>query len=316
MISLTLHQIHPATILPQATTGFNVYLSNRDGERPVKFLSCDKTVDATDCDQLRDNSDLRVFIDASSLETYRDYLVTHSNLWLTDDRLPNQLRNKLLLECMLSKWQASIGASDFEATIDSARQLAEMLKSSIDIVGVRVPDILSSVTAGTDLARHSLRTAIYCVLLGNAMGYDRSILTDLCMGGLLHDIGKAQDQEQYSTLTGGIERSTRSHPLFGFRRLCPYAKVPMTVLMMCYQHHENVDGSGFPVRLIGDEIHFGARICAIANRFDHMTNNDNPRLAYSMGSAGRIMEQDRSNRFDQDMMKIWLKLLKNHLKKN
>jgi response regulator RpfG family c-di-GMP phosphodiesterase len=88
----------------------------------------------------------------------------------------------------------------------------------------------------------------------------------------------------------------------------------MTSLLMCYQHHENFDGSGFPVQLVDQEIHVGARICAIANRFDHLTSNENPRMAYAPGSAGRILEQDKSNRFDPEIMKAWLKLLKTHLR--
>jgi len=314
MISLTLHQIHPATILPQATTGFNVYLSNRDGERPFKFLSCDKTVDIEDCDQLRENADLKVYIDASSLEAYRDYLVDHSNLWLADENLPCQLRNLLLLECMFSKWQPVFGKSDIKVTINLAKQLSNMLTSSIDIVSMRVPDVITSIGTGSDLARHSLRTGVYCTLLGNALGLARATLTELCMGGLLHDIGKEPITLQVKSAIDGEERNTRSHPLIGFRRLCTHANVPLTILMMCYQHHENVDGSGFPVRLVEDEIHIAARICAIANRFDHLTSSDNPRQAYSAGSAGRIMEQDRSNRFDSEVMRVWLKLLKNHLK--
>jgi HD-GYP domain-containing protein (c-di-GMP phosphodiesterase class II) len=314
MISLTLHQIHPATILPLATTGFNVYLSNRDGERPVKFLSCDRTVDSADCDQLRENSDLKVYIDASSLEVYRDYLVTHSKMWLADESLPNQLRNLLLLECMLSKWQGIFGRADFETMIDSARQLANMLTSSIDLVTMRIPDVITSIGAGSDMARHTLRTGSYCAMLGSALGLARATLTELCMGGLLHDIGKEPVSAQVKSAIDGEERNTRSHPLMGFRRLCAHANVPLSVLMMCYQHHENVDGSGFPVRLVEDEIHIAAKICAIANRFDHLTSSDNPRQAYSAGSAGRIMEQDRSNRFDSEVMRVWLKLLKNHLK--
>jgi HD-GYP domain-containing protein (c-di-GMP phosphodiesterase class II) len=88
----------------------------------------------------------------------------------------------------------------------------------------------------------------------------------------------------------------------------------MVALMMCYQHHECMDGSGYPAQRLDCEIHFAARVCAIANRYDHLTTNDNPKLAYTPGSAGRILEQDKSNRLDSEMMRTWLKLLKTHLK--
>jgi response regulator RpfG family c-di-GMP phosphodiesterase len=314
MISLTLHQIHPATILPQALMGFNVYLSNSPGERPFKFLSCDKVVDDSDCDHLRGRPELKVFIDASSLDAYRDYLVTHSSQWLADKSLPAHLRNSLLVECMFSKWQTSSSSQDSEFIFDLARDISDKLTSSINMVQMRIPDIIRSLNMGTDLVRHTFRTGIYCAMLGDAIGYDRSVIAELCMGGLLHDIGKDRAAATNKTAIGAEERNMRSHPLMGFRRLCAFSNVPMTVLLMCYQHHENMDGSGFPVRILEDEIHIGAKICAVANRFDHLTSNENARMAYSPGSAGRIMEQDRSNRFDQEVMKTWLKLLKNHLK--
>jgi len=316
MISQTLHQIHPATILPQALTGFNVYLSNAECDRPVKFLSSEKEVDESDCAQLRDSDGLKVFIDATSLGAYRDYLVTYSSRWLADDSLPNRLRSALLVECMFSQWQTSLCAMECNALVGSARNIAKRLITSTDCIEIKIPDLIHDLGTGVDLARHSFRTGIYCTLLGVALGYDRSLGVELCMGGLLHDIGKDPSLDPANTGPGANERMARSHPLNGFRRLCGYANVPMTVLMMCYQHHENVDGSGFPVRLTGEEIHIGARICAIVNRFDHLTSNENPRLAYSPGSAGRIMEQDRSNRFDQEMMKTWLRLLKSHLRNN
>jgi HD-GYP domain-containing protein (c-di-GMP phosphodiesterase class II) len=317
MISLTLHEIHPATILPQSLMGFNVYLSNGEGERPVKFLSSEKMVDEADYDQLRENSNLKVFIDATSLSEYREYLVTHSSKWLTDERLPSRLRTALLLECLVAKWQPAFSSSTTtETSIDLAKQISEQLVLSIEFLNVRIPDVIQALDVGVDLARHSLRTSVYCGLLGHAMGYDGSVLNELCMGGLLHDIGKQQNGESFKSSVTENDRMMRSHPLFGFRRLCNCHNVPTSVLMMCYQHHENIDGSGFPVRLIGDEIHFAAKICAIVNRFDHLTSSENPRMAYTPGSAGRIMEQDRSNRFDQEIMKTWLKLLKSHLKSN
>jgi HD-GYP domain-containing protein (c-di-GMP phosphodiesterase class II) len=314
MISLTLHEIHPATILPQSLMGFNVYLSHGEGERPVKFLSSEKMVDETDYDQLRENANLKVFIDATSLAEYREYLVAHSSKWLTDERLPSRLRTALLLECLVAKWQSAFSSSSTDTTIDVAKEISERLVLSIEFLDVRIPDVIQALDMGIDLARHSLRTAIYCGLLGNSMGYDGTVLNELCMGGLLHDIGKQSNGESFKSSGPENDRSMRAHPLFGFRRLCNSRNVTTTVLMMCYQHHENLDGSGFPVRLIGDEIHFGAKICAIVNRFDHLTSSENPRMAYTCGSAGRIMEQDRSNRFDQEIMKTWLKLLKSHLK--
>jgi HD-GYP domain-containing protein (c-di-GMP phosphodiesterase class II) len=314
MTSPTLHGIHPATILPNSVTGFNIYLSNREEERPIKFLANNQLVDDSECQQLRGNQALQVFIETTSIESYREYLSTHASQWMSDAGLPTKMKTELLLECLVAKWQAGFPSTDWNQLVDLSRDISGKLAEFMEKIGIQIPHVLESVDAGTAPALHALRTGIYCAMLGSELGYDRATVTELCMGGLLHDVGKRSVGDEAELASHLNERSTRAHPLIGFRRLCMCSNLPMTALLMCYQHHENFDGSGFPVQLVDQEIHFGARICAIANRFDHLTSNENPRMAYAPGSAGRILEQDKSNRFDPEMMKTWLKLLKTHLR--
>ncbi|MCU0710198.1 MAG: HD domain-containing protein [Pirellula sp.] len=314
MTSPTLHGIHPATILPNSVTGFNIYLSNREEERPIKFLANNQLVDEAECGQLRSQQGLQVFIEETSRESYREYLSTHSSQWMNDPGIPASMKTELLLECMLAKWQVGFQSTDWDRVVALSREISEQLTDAIERIGIQIPHVLEHLDAGTNPTVHALRTGIYCALLSKELGFDRPTMIELCMGGMLHDVGKRSMGDEAELASHVNERSTRAHPLIGFRRLCRCADLPMTSLLMCYQHHENFDGSGFPVQLVDQEIHVGARICAIANRFDHLTSNENPRMAYAPGSAGRILEQDKSNRFDPEIMKAWLKLLKTHLR--
>jgi HD-GYP domain-containing protein (c-di-GMP phosphodiesterase class II) len=314
MTSPTLHGIHPATILPNSVPGFNIYLSNREEERPIKFLANSQLVDEAECEQLRSHQGLQIFIEETSRKTYREYLSNHAGQWMNDPGIPSKMKTELLLECVWDRWQLAFQSTDWEQLVFVAHEVSDQLTDAIEKVGIQIPHVLELLDAGTDPALHALRTGIYCSLLGKELEYERATMTELCMGGLLHDVGKRALGDEAELASQGSERSNRAHPLIGFRRLCRCADLPMTALLMCYQHHENFDGTGFPVQLVDQEIHIGARICAIANRFDHLTSNDNPRMAYAPGSAGRILEQDKSNRFDPEMMKTWLRLLRTHLR--
>ncbi len=314
MISPILHSIHPATILPKSYMGFNIYLSNREGEKPIKFISSNQWVNDSDCGMLRGNPVLRVFIDSSSLNSYREYLGSYANQWMSDPDLPSSLKSSLLLDCVQAKWRQGASSNDWQYLAGLARDISVPSAEFISVVGMKITDVLQTMDLGVDLTTHSLRTAIYSTILGNEIGCDRKTLVEICIGGLLHDIGKRHIGDETDDHYDSEERRLAAHPTIGFRRLCHLTNFPKLSLLMCYQHHETMDGSGTPVQLADDEIHFASRICAIANRFDKLTSNENPRMAYSAGAAGRILEQDRSKRYDPEMMKTWLTLLKSHLK--
>lgn len=313
----TLHGIHPATILPNTRTGFNVFLSDRVGEHPIKFLASNQTVDQAECHQLRASAALQVFIEDTSLEAYHDYLANHASQWIADGEISRDLKASLLIECSASQWELVYATSDWKRMAQVAQQIGRSIAEFVETIGINVLEVIHTLGAGIGEVQHSLRTGIYSAVLGNALGDDRDVCSELCMGGLLHDVGKrsvGDDAELVSECGEKGERRVRNHPLIGFRRLCHVSGLPQTALLMCYQHHENLRGTGYPCQIVEGEIHHGAKICAIVDRYDHLTTNENPRLASSPAAAGRIMEQDKSLRFDPEMMKVWLKLLKNHLK--
>ena len=62
-------------------------------------------------------------------------------------------------------------------------------------------------------------------------------------------------------LTDAEFEIVKTHPTVGFRRLCKRTDLSFAQLMMVYQHHERLDGSGYPLGICGSEMHPWARIC-------------------------------------------------------
>ena len=76
--------------------------------------------------------------------------------------------------------------------------------------------------------------------------------------------------------------------------------------MMAYQHHERLNGTGYPVRSAGDQIHEWAKICAIADVFEALTSNRPYRAGMSKKTAFEIMDRDaESGALDGEMLKCW-----------
>jgi HD-GYP domain-containing protein (c-di-GMP phosphodiesterase class II) len=72
--------------------------------------------------------------------------------------------------------------------------------------------------------------------------------------------------------------------------------------MMIYQHHERLDGSGYPVQLAGDAVHPWARICAVADVFDALTNVRPYRTRDSAGEALDFLAQRAPEQFDEEIV--------------
>jgi HD-GYP domain-containing protein (c-di-GMP phosphodiesterase class II) len=93
-------------------------------------------------------------------------------------------------------------------------------------------------------------------------------LIQIAKGALLHDVGKKLMAAGKVPAEVESKGTVTDHPLVGFKKLSANKQMSWGSLMMIYQHHEHVDGSGYPTGIEGDEIHEWARICAVANFYE------------------------------------------------
>jgi putative nucleotidyltransferase with HDIG domain len=123
-------------------------------------------------------------------------------------------------------------------------------------------------------ARHSLRVKEIAVDIGKVMRVNDGELEALEWGGLLHDVGKIGVPDSVLLKQDRLNREERmrmnSHPVLGAQIIAPVSKLAPE-LPIIRHHHEWYNGSGYPDRLIGDEIPKLARILHVADAFEAMT---------------------------------------------
>jgi putative nucleotidyltransferase with HDIG domain len=123
-------------------------------------------------------------------------------------------------------------------------------------------------------ARHSQRVKEIAVDIGRVMRVSDSELEALEWGGLLHDVGKIGVPDDVLKKPERLTRAERmimnSHPVLGAQIIAPVTKLAPE-LPIIRHHHEWYNGSGYPDRLIGDEIPKLARILHVADAFEAMT---------------------------------------------
>jgi putative nucleotidyltransferase with HDIG domain len=123
-------------------------------------------------------------------------------------------------------------------------------------------------------ARHSQRVKEIAVDMGRVMRVSDAELEALEWGGLLHDVGKIGVPDHVLNKPERLTREERmimnSHPVLGAQIIAPVTKLAAE-LPIIRHHHEWYNGSGYPDRLIGDEIPKLARILHVADAFEAMT---------------------------------------------
>ncbi|OEH86191.1 hypothetical protein BHU72_11680 [Desulfuribacillus stibiiarsenatis] len=148
-------------------------------------------------------------------------------------------------------------------------------------------------TKDNELFVHSLNTCMLSVVVGVKLELNQIQLVELAIGSLLHDIGK--------TLVS--EDDDKNHPWVGFNTLRKKHDFNVLTAHIALQHHEHLDGSGYPRGVAGSEIPLSARIVGVTDYYDDLISYQKlppfEACEYIMGYAG--------TRYDLEVVKHFLK---------
>ncbi|BCJ86581.1 HD-GYP domain-containing protein [Effusibacillus dendaii] len=162
------------------------------------------------------------------------------------------------------------------------------------------------------LYTHSVNVGIYSAALGMAVGLNRNQLIDLGIGAILHDIGKTQIAPEIldkpDKLTPAEFEEIKNHTVYGYDILREQPDIPLLSAHCALQHHERIDGSGYPRGLTGDEIHLFGKIVGVTDMYDALIANRVYRKGYLPHEALDIIFAS-SDKFDLDLMTTF----RNHL---
>lgn len=138
--------------------------------------------------------------------------------------------------------------------------------------------ILSDVCVhDTYIFTHSLNVTLYSLAIGIELKLPSSQLEDIGLGAIMHDIGKVAIPKEIllkpERLTNEEFTVIKTHATEGFELLRNTQTVPLLVAHCAFQHHERLDGSGYPRGIKEQDIHDYAKIIAVADVFDAVTSN-------------------------------------------
>ncbi|WP_112181751.1 HD-GYP domain-containing protein [Paraliobacillus zengyii] len=173
-----------------------------------------------------------------------------------------------------------------------------------------VLSIMSDIFISDDYVfSHSVNVTIYSLALANELKLNNKKIKSLGLGAMLHDVGKVFIPEGVLNKTGKLTEEEfaiiQAHPEMGFEFLRQSSSVPLLVAHCAFQHHERLDGSGYPRGLKGNEIHQFGKILGVADVFDAVTSNRVYRDAMLPQEGLEILYAGSGTLFDQEMVRTF-----------
>ena len=163
---------------------------------------------------------------------------------------------------------------------------------------------------------HSVNVGVKSVLLAKKLykSADKELMDELGAGFFLHDLGKVNIDSSIINKQGKLTDEEmdimRTHPEEGYKIMNEAKCLTTEAWVIILQHHERDDGTGYPRKLFGKEIHPYARICAIADIYDALTAKRSYKKEKKPAEALKIMHEEMSSHFNQDLLKNFVAIFK------
>ena len=162
-------------------------------------------------------------------------------------------------------------------------------------------------------AGHQLRVSWLAVAIAQKMGLDQENIKAIQLASVIHDLGKIQVPAEILSNPGKLSeiefQMVKSHPSVGYE-LLKNIEFPWPLADIILQHHEKMDGSGYPLGLKGEQISIEGRIISVADTVEAMSSHRPYRPAQGIESALNQIKADRAALYDADVVDACLMLFK------
>jgi HD-GYP domain-containing protein (c-di-GMP phosphodiesterase class II) len=248
-----------------------------------------------------------LYIRCTDADVYRKYLCDQV---LNEVSVPAPARISALREVTRVAFQEAIEANDPNQAVDLATDLGRNLATMIADQAVKLHEVYHLLEHDYYTFTHVCNVSTYCVMLARELGLgDKGTLAQVASGALLHDVGKRHVPKHVLNKKDKPSdeewKIIRQHPTTGYQELCHRADLNWPQLMMVYQHHERLDGSGYPAGAGGGDIHLWAKLCAVVDVFDALTCSRPYREPVPPDEVCNYLEINAGKWFDREVVACW-----------
>ncbi|OHB73414.1 MAG: hypothetical protein A2V70_11620 [Planctomycetes bacterium RBG_13_63_9] len=301
----------PLTTLCASTSlPVDLYLKSRKDAPPVLYRQRQYPISHEDIERLVETGIRVAHVPTQQLPEYQLYLRENLDSFMVKEEIPPTQRYQFLSETARDLLHESFERGNTEVLIQTTSTLGDSMVDMVANHSLLTSELFSILRHDYETFTHSFNTASFCLLLAKGMGITNlDELKEVATGAMLHDVGKLHISNailnKTTPLTDMERRVIPQHPRDGFIMLCQREGFSRGQLMMVYQHHERLDGSGYPVGQSGGGIHCLARFCAVVDVFDAMTSHRPYRRAVSVPKVLDYLDSQSRGALDKEIVRCW-----------
>lgn len=245
--------------------------------------------------------------------TYIDNLINHGvfYIYIKDSRLDDIKDDHYLAELKQKAFE-NIPKIFNDLTSDNEIHVNESLKSITNLINY----VIDEKTINTNLYEvkaydnytyiHCIDTCIMASYLGTALKLNKDILKNLGLAAIFHDIGKIKISNKIinknSSLTHNEFEEIKKHPIYGHDILLKSGINSKDILNGVIQHHEKLDGTGYPFGLKGNEISLIAKIITLCDIFTAVSANRSYRPRFDPSEAYELILSLSGSTLDESLV--------------
>jgi HD-GYP domain-containing protein (c-di-GMP phosphodiesterase class II) len=297
----------------------DLYLRAGPGTEPALYRAAGVEFTPKDAQRLGDQGVKHLYITVAHHGAYRRMLTQKLDGKVHDPQIRHQERwkavrtscDQMIKDVLLLPGQVEA----VEAVGDIARAFADWSRD--EDVGFSYMLDMSAHDFYT--TSHMVNVGVGCGLLARKLKpEDAALFPVMVQGGMLHDVGKRGVPEAILNKEGKLNPDEwahiQKHPGLGFDELKVHKNLPSIIPIMARDHHERIDGKGYPGGKTGKDLDFAARVCAVVDVYDAITAARPYRGPIAPSDALGMMREGRGTQFDSEVFDAWASIVQELVK--
>lgn len=270
----------------------------------ILFKKAGDVISQTRLDDLLKHSVKEIYI----LTEQRDIYLKSLKDIVKDPDAGNEVRGRFIKETAFNHIEDLFNNKD----------VSVIAKESTGLVEDMVEFISTDLSAATSLMKlsshdyytynHSVNVSVYSIAIcKTVLGEDKNLLVTAGLGGLLHDLGKRKVDSKLINKPGKLDAEEwvemKRHPGYGYELLQDVPSISEDIKRIVHEHHEHLDGTGYPQGLTDTQILKLSKVASVADVFDALTTKRSYKEACTAKEALEIMANMQEGKFDPAVFK-------------
>ena len=226
----------------------------------------------------------------------------------TPDEDPEEAAAKVLSKSKDLVRHIFTDPADHVPDLDAVTGLVDHLSTSLGSAAGALLPLASLKHHDEYTSVHTINVAMMATALAQQVGLAAERVHEIAVGAVLHDLGKREVPTDILNKPGRLTdtefKAIQNHPAAGARALLEMDAVPEAAVIIAYEHHMHLDGTGYPDTRSRTP-HLCSQIVQLADIYDALRTHRPYRSAMSLDKATQILQEDAGTKYDADLVQLF-----------